>query len=326
MATTLSIWSNAALPGGAERALRAAVAPHALFEASHRSTNLVSGPNDASIDEADVIFGQPDPSVVRTSSKLRWIHLTSAGYTRYDTDDVRAAMQQRGIRLTTSSSVYAAPCAEHVLAMMLAVSRELPACLDTQRTTRAWPMIERRAASRLTDGQEVVLLGFGAIARRLCELLSPLAPKITAFRRNVAADAPSGIAFVDARGLAAALRTADHVVDLLPESASTVSFVNASFLSAMKAGAHFYNVGRGNTVDQDALVAALATNHLGSAYLDVTTPEPLPPDHALWSAPRCFITPHMAGGHHDEGERLLRHFLDNVAAFVAGRPLRDQVM
>jgi phosphoglycerate dehydrogenase-like enzyme len=326
MATTLSIWSNAALPGGAERALRAAVAPHALFEASHRSTNLVSGPADAAIDEADVIFGQPDPSIVMTSPKLRWIHLTSAGYTRYDTDAVRAEMQRRGIRLTTSSSVYAAPCAEHVLAMMLAVSRELPACLDTQRTTRTWPMVERRAASRLLDRQHVVLLGFGAIARRLCELLSPLAPKITAFRKNVDATAPPGVAFVDARGLDAALRSADHVVDLLPESPSTVSFVNAPLLSAMKPGAHFYNVGRGNTVDQSALLDALTTNHLGSAYLDVTTPEPLPPDHALWLAPRCFITPHMAGGHHDEGERLVRHFLDNLAAFVDRRPLRDPVI
>jgi phosphoglycerate dehydrogenase-like enzyme len=94
----------------------------------------------------------------------------------------------------------------------------------------------------------------------------------------------------------------------------------------MAAGARVYNIGRGTTVDQDALLAALSSGRVASAYLDVTDPEPLPPDHPLWTAPNCFITPHSAGGHAGEDERLVRHFLRNLAAFEQGEPLADRVM
>jgi phosphoglycerate dehydrogenase-like enzyme len=94
----------------------------------------------------------------------------------------------------------------------------------------------------------------------------------------------------------------------------------------MKPGAIFYNIGRGATVDQEALVAALRSGRLGAAWLDVTDPEPLPPGHPLLRAPNCFITPHTAGGHHNEFEMLARHFLDNFRRFINGAPLRDRVM
>ena len=80
------------------------------------------------------------------------------------------------------------------------------------------------------------------------------------------------------------------------------------------------------TVDQHALSAALREGRLSAAYLDVTDPEPLPPEHPLWDTPNCLITPHVAGAHAGEDERLVRHFLDNLARFEAGDPLMDQVM
>ena len=88
----------------------------------------------------------------------------------------------------------------------------------------------------------------------------------------------------------------------------------------------FYNIGRGTTVDQSALLDALHTGKLSAAYLDVTNPEPLPPDHPLWSAPNCYITPHTAGGHHDEFERLARHFIDNLRRFERGEELVDRIV
>lgn len=319
-----TIWSNAALPPRAESLLRETLAAHELVFASRPVDNLATSAADASIASAEIVFGQPDPAAALRAPKLRWIHLTSAGYTRYDTDAFRDEMAQRGIRLTTSSSVYAEPCAQHLLAMILAIGRQLPASLDTQRTTRAWPMAERRADCRLLGRQRVLLLGFGAIARRLCALLEPFGTSITAFRRHAAE--PGRVRFVHEDELAAALAAADHVVDVLPESASTRQFMNAARLGLMKPGACFYNVGRGDTVEQTALLHALTSGRLGAAYLDVTSPEPLPPEHPLWSAPRCFITPHIAGGHDDEAERLVRHFADNLEAFLQARPLRDRVM
>ena len=122
------------------------------------------------------------------------------------------------------------------------------------------------------------------------------------------------------------LAVADHVVNVLPLNDSSKGYFDAARFAAMKPGARFYNVGRGATVDQEALVAALGRGHLAAAYLDVTTPEPLPPDHVLWRTPNCYITPHSAGGQMDEMDDLVDHFLDNLRRFVAGEPLRNQVI
>jgi phosphoglycerate dehydrogenase-like enzyme len=94
----------------------------------------------------------------------------------------------------------------------------------------------------------------------------------------------------------------------------------------MKPGARFYNIGRGTTVDQGALVHALESGLLGGAYLDVTDPEPLPEDHPLWSVPNCFITPHSAGGRGTERLELVRHFVANLARYAAGEPLLDRII
>jgi phosphoglycerate dehydrogenase-like enzyme len=124
---------------------------------------------------------------------------------------------------------------------------------------------------------------------------------------------------------AAALAGAHHVIDVLPASASTDRWFDAARFAACRPGAVFYNVGRGTTVDQEALRAALLAGQLGAAYLDVTTPEPLPPDHPLWTTPNCFISPHLAGGHHDEAERLVQHFLENLRRFTTQQALLDRV-
>ena len=112
--------------------------------------------------------------------------------------------------------------------------------------------------------------------------------------------------------LADTLANTDHVVDILPESAETRHFFNAARFASIKPGAIFYNIGRGTTVDQEALLNALRSKRIASAWLDVTEPEPLPDDHPLWSEPNCFITPHVAGGHADEAKTLVRHFLKNL--------------
>ena len=115
-------------------------------------------------------------------------------------------------------------------------------------------------------------------------------------------------------------------MNILPAAAGTEGYFDAGRLAKMKPGAIFYNIGRGTTVDQAALRSALESGRLAAAYLDVTDPEPLPPDHPLWSAPNCYITPHTAGGHRQEVERLAAHFLNNLKRFEAGEPLADRVI
>jgi phosphoglycerate dehydrogenase-like enzyme len=322
---SLTIYCNARLPGVAVALLQAGVGTHHLVIAEAVPIGG-RGQADARLQEADVAFGQPEVGQVIASPRLRWVHVATAGYTAYDRADLRAAFTARGCALTKSSLVYDEPCAEHLLAVLCAQARLLPEAWRVQQTTRSWPQGKLRGEARLLRGQAVVIAGFGSIGRRLAELLAPLHMEVIAIRRTVTGDEPVPTLGTDDPRAAQALARADHVVDVLPASPSTIRYFDAARLATLKPGAVFYNVGRGDTVDQEALMAALAAGRLAAAHLDVTTPEPLPPEHPLWTAPNCHITPHMAGGHQDEPERLVRHFLDNLGRFTAGRELLDRVI
>jgi len=325
MTRPLTIWCNFKLPDSLALGFKAAVGQNELVWASDmKASNLVPGGPDPLLASADVAFGQPDPQQLITLPNLQWVQLTSAGYTRYDRDDLRAAFKARGARLTNASSVFAEPCAQHALSYILSQARALPLAWADQFGPRAWPTPPLRAKSRLLNGQRVLILGYGAIARKLIDYLRPLEVEMIAVRRHVKGDEVVPTVPVDR--VAELLPDADHIVNILPASAETTGFIDANKLSRMKPSAVLYNIGRGDTVDQDALIDALTHARLAGAYLDVTSPEPLPPDHPLWNAPNCYITPHTAGGHHDELERLVAQFLSNLQKFVAGTLLTDRVI
>jgi phosphoglycerate dehydrogenase-like enzyme len=181
-----TIWTNAKLPAAVAEKLSQSVRPHRLLYASEMSSlNLAVSPPDAQLAEADIAFGQPDVEQIFGSSKLRWIHLTPAGYTAYDREDLRRHLQSRGIALTNSSGVYDEPCSQHVVAMMMAFARQLPASMKTQWSTKDWPAEKRRYESFLLNGQTAILFGFGEIATRLCELLAPFRMNLIGVRRRV---------------------------------------------------------------------------------------------------------------------------------------------
>jgi phosphoglycerate dehydrogenase-like enzyme len=320
----LKIWTNAKFSDAATRLLREGTSTHQLIQAAvSRASVLDAGGGDAGFAEADIAFGQPDPGDCMSSKRVRWVEVTSAGYTRYETTEFFEALKSRGAAFTNASGVFADPCAQHILAMMLAFGRQLLPTFRDQITDRSWHYDERRAASRLLTGERVLMLGYGAIGRRLRELLNPFGAEIYAFRRKAASE--SGVRFVTEGELPSVLRRVDHVVNILPANPATDHFVNESFFAACVPGVRFYNVGRGSTVDQPALVRALRAGVLGCAYLDVTEPEPLPREHELWTTPNCFITPHMAGGRHDQDETLVLHFLKNLTAFEKGETMADRV-
>jgi phosphoglycerate dehydrogenase-like enzyme len=320
----LTIWTNARLPSETETRLTESIAPNKIVFSAERTGNLSAGGADPLLTEADIALGQPDPIQLLSVDRLKWIQLTTAGYTRYDRADLREALAGRGTILTSASSVFDEPCAQHVLSFMLANARALPLTVANQLGPRAWPIESLRARSRLLTGQSALLLGFGAIARRLTELLTPLRMKLSTVRQTPRGNEPIPTHPVSA--IDSLLPRADHVINILPSSAATDGFMDAARFSLMKAGAVFYNIGRGTTVDQRALIAALSSGKLAAAYLDVTVPEPLPPDHPLWKAPNCFITPHTAGGSADEFERVVDHFLANLRLFQSRSPLRDRII
>jgi phosphoglycerate dehydrogenase-like enzyme len=313
---TLTVWTNHRMNAEQEAKVRRAKAGHRLLLGKDATPAELAG--------AHVAFGQPPVDEARDSQTLRWVQLSSAGYGSYDRKDVREAFGRRGAALTKSSFVYANPCAEHVLSFMLAWARQLPAAFEQQRGERGWPQERLRQRSVLLTGQRVIFFGFGSIGARLAQLLAPFTPHLSGVRRSVSGDESIETFSFDDPRLAERLGAADHVVNLLPGTAATAGFFDAQRFAAFKRGAIFYNVGRGTTVDQSALLEALRSGSLGAALLDVTDPEPLPPAHPLWQAPNCVITPHGAGGHHDEGDRLVDHFVTNFARFAADQPLRDR--
>jgi phosphoglycerate dehydrogenase-like enzyme len=321
----LCIFCDAPLSDSARQLLKQGVASHQLvFPQRAAGSVLAPSEGDPAVSAADVAFGQPEIATVMESERLRWLHLTSAGYTRYDTPHFRSWAQARGVIVTNSSDVYAEACAEHVFAFMLAQARLLPQGLGVRCENGSPVWTRLREGSALLRGQSAVILGFGAIAARLLQLLSPFEMKVIAMRRKPRGD--EKVTIVTPDNLRDALAAADHVINILPDNADSAGFISAERLGWMKSGAIFYNIGRGTTVDQQALVEALQTGHLGAAWLDVTDPEPLPEDHPLWKTPNCHITPHTAGGHQNESGTLVRHFLENFRRFLADIPLRDRIM
>ena len=322
---SLKIRYNTKFSDAATERLIKGAHPHRVIQSTNANASvLVSGGIDPELAEADIALGQPAVDDCIASPKLRWIALSTAGYTRYDHEHFKGILRQRGVLLTNASQVFAEPCAQHVLAMMLGLARQLPQALSDQLKDRSWNSAEHRYNSRSLVGQTVLLLGYGAIGRRLVELLAPFRMKVLALRRQ--AKSEQAVRIIAAENISSALAEADHVVNILPENDATLGYVNARRLACVKTGARFYNIGRGTTVDQNALLEALQSRRLDAVYLDVTNPEPLPPEHPLWSAPNCFITPHAAGGRHDQDEALVEHFLVNLAAFQAGKPLTDRVV
>lgn len=320
---TLTIWCNLQLTVRARALLQSGLGPHRLVCAAESTTCYQpTGRHDPVLAEADIAFGQPEADQCVASARMRWLHLASAGYTTFAHEDIRAQLVARGIPLTNSSLVYDEPCAQHALAFMLAEARQLPRSIIDQATTHAWNTLPTRAASFLLKGQTVLLVGYGAIAKRLAELLAPFGLHLVGFRRR-----PRGDETIDVRPMAELsdwLPRAGWVIDILPAASDTGGFFDTARFAAMKPGALFINIGRGTTVDQPALLAALH-GHLRAAYLDVTSPEPLPPEHPLWSVPNCFITPHVAGGHEDEDDRLVALFLANLDRYQRGQNLVGRV-
>src|ERR1700722_2239777 len=257
--TPLTIWTNATFPPAAMDLVKQGTSAHNLIQSTKPAANILNaGEADPTLSQADIAFGQPDPQQVIDSPKIKWVHLTTAGYTRYDTPEFRSAMKTRNTAVTNSSSVFSEPCAQHLLAMIMAQARQIPQGIRS----RDWPTDALRAKSQLLEGQSALIYGYGSIARRLAELLAPLKMNLTGVRRTVRGD--ESIPTVTLAAAESLLPPADHVIDILPASPETLYFFNADRLTHMKRTAVFYNIGRGSTVNQTILQTMLETYQIAA--------------------------------------------------------------
>ena len=274
---------------------------------------------DASADEyrramasADIMAGWPDPDLL-AASPLRLLLLPSAGYEEYLTPELAA---KEGLVVCNAGGAYSEGVAEHCVAMMLALVRRLPEYLAAM-PQRSWAHLHRHG--RLS-GSTVCVIGLGTLGSAIARRCAALGMRVVGVRRHPERLSPDVSEVFGPEDLAGAVAGADHVVGALPGGAATRGLISREVLSAMKPGAYFCNVGRGPSVDEDALVERLAEGSLAGAGLDVFATEPLPDDSPLWSMENVIVTPHMAGYTWDYPDELCAVFVANLAAYVAGEP------
>jgi phosphoglycerate dehydrogenase-like enzyme len=243
--------------------------------------------------EADVLVlsGLWRNELIAVSPRLRFIQSVSAGTDQYD----KAALAKAGIRLASAQGANERAVAEHAMALILSLTRQVHLARDNQ-TARHWrPMIgDRSAREDELGGKTLVIVGLGRIGQRLAKLASAFDLRIVGVRRQ-----PGPVAGIDEivhpNALHQALVHADIVALTCPLTPETEGLINAAALAAMKPTAQLVNVARGKVVDEPALIAALKENRIAGAGLDVTVEEPLPAASPLWTMPQVIITPHSAG-------------------------------
>ena len=274
--------------------------------------------------EALVVWGNRPADLAAVAGRmpaLRWVQTLAAG-----PDAVLAAGFPDDVVVTSGVGLHDLPVTEHALALLLSLVRRLPAAAAAQAGHR-WddrlggrqPLHPPGTVTTLL-GARVLVWGFGSIGRRLAGVLAGLGAAVRGVART--AGERDGFEVVAAGDVDAALPGTEVLVLLLPATPETDRALDARRLALLPPGALVVNVGRGQALDEAALVAALESGRLGGAALDVTRVEPLPPDSPLWDAPRLVLTPHAAGGRPVGADGLVAA---NAAAFLAGRPLRNVV-
>jgi phosphoglycerate dehydrogenase-like enzyme len=252
-------------------------------------------------------------SILKATS-VKWMHTFSAGVD----SPFFVQLMERGVRLTNSSGATASPIAQTTVLYMLALSRNVRAWFQHQEK-HEWT---RHEFAEL-DGARLAVIGMGPIGIEIARLGVALNMNVEAIRRTPSGDEPCPTFSFDQ--LHSVLARADWVAVALPLTDNTRQIFNAETFAIMKPGACFINVGRGELVDEESLVATLQSGHLAGAALDVFATEPLPPDSPLWDMDNVIITPHSSSASAQSGLRSEEIFLKNLARYVAGEPMVNEV-
>ena len=298
------------------------IVPSGDADADDDSVTVRATPTEAEVREADALIGwEVAADQIAAATRLRWMHAAGAGVERYELAQIAA----HGVMLTNSSGVSAPNMAEHVLGMMIALTRRFPRLLRAQ-TRREWRDEATHREVGELQGQTLLIVGIGEIGRAVAQRAAAFGMRVNGLRRRADASPPAGFDQVFAIGdLPVALANADHVVVTLPNTPRSRGLFDAAAFAAMKPGAAIYNVGRGPVIDTAALTEALQSGHLGGAGLDVTDPEPLPADSPLWDMENVLITAHTSGATPRYWERQADLITENIRRIQRGDAPRNLV-
>jgi len=252
-------------------------------------------------------------AAIARATNLRWLNSSYAGVDWMPLADLR----HRGMALTCGSGLTAVQVAEFAVLTMLAVAKDYPAVVRAQ-DRHEWLSVP--PGTRELAGSRALILGYGAIGQAIGRMLGGFGVEVVPVRSK---GGQGAIGPDEWRGQ---LGQFDWIILALPGTAETRGMIGAAELAAMKREAVLVNFARADCIDQAALTAALAETRITAAVLDLTDPEPLPPDHSLWSLPNAHVTMHLAGIPTAASQaRAVDRFLRNCERFRAGEPLEEEV-
>jgi len=267
---------------------------------------------EAEIGWFDLNDKEPMIEGVKRAGKLKWLNSIYAGLDFLPHDILR----ERGVTVTHGAGINAITIAEYVLMGMLDIAKGYREVVRAQ-DRKEWLLDS--PGKRELAGSKALLLGYGAIGKLVEQRLAAFEVEVTVVRRSGGENA------LGPDQWRARLGTFDWVILAVPATPETEGMIGADELAAMKEDAVLVNIARVSVVDQDALVAALGDKTIGAAFLDVTTPEPLPADHPLWELDNAHITMHLSGRAQSQMfQRSADRFIENLDRYERGEPLQPQ--
>jgi phosphoglycerate dehydrogenase-like enzyme len=305
------------IPAAHVDALRAEFPAHAFLVAhdDDHATALIS--------EAEAAFsGHVPPGQLAVAPRLRWIHSPAAGVGGM----MYPEMLARPVIITNSRGMSADTMAEHVIAVTLAMFRQLPSAVRSQ-DARVWAQDAIAVAgNRQLAGSRVLVVGLGAIGGAVARRMAALGARVSGIRRRPSRD-PEGIVneVAPVSRLKELLPAADIVVIAAPHTRETRALIGKAELAVMGRNALLVNVSRGQLIDEPALIEALRAGTIGGAALDVFVDEPLPPESPFWTLPNVLITPHTSGFRPDHWQAATAIFAENLRRYDASQPLLNVI-
>lgn len=265
-----------------------------------------------------IVYGEPSLDHLREMNELQWIQLASAGVPA----DLCTGLAQRPVTLTNLAGLYGTTIAEHALALMSLLGRNLHLVLQNQ-AQRRW---DRAVANTMTDlhGRTAAVIGLGNIGRAIARLARAYGMRVVGSRRSDVL-VPEVDRVYPRSELHAMLAEADHVVVATPLTPETQGMLGPAEFAAMKQGVFYTNVSRGPIAQEEALLEALRSGKVSGAGLDVFAVEPLPDDHPLWGMPHVVVSPHYSGETINLSARPAERLVRNLAAWKHGLPLEGVV-
>jgi phosphoglycerate dehydrogenase-like enzyme len=254
---------------------------------------------------------------------LKWVHTSAVAVETLCLPELFA----RGIAVSNTRGVQAVPIAEHVMAVTLALAKQIPFVIENQRQAR-WAQNEFMDARLpwLLKGRTLGLVGVGTIGAEIAKRAESFGMRVIALRRRPAYGTIGHVERVYGKEDLAEFLGQSHVLVICaPLTPETLNLVGADQFAQLPQGAVVVNVGRAKIIDTEALMASLAAGHLGGASLDVFPQEPLPPEHPLWKTPNVILTPHTSGFRQGHWDEVVDLFGDNLERWLKGEPLKFRI-